>query len=687
MKEEIKNTVGEETAKTLFQLALGIVKKIGQKTIDAVKIQNAINKYAENYVSRHGKIKVLGMPESVFLEDIYTKVNLIKADYLYKEKEINYLERTFRENRGDYGITDRKEGIDIANEKKRLNVLGAPGSGKSTFLKRIGMQALKLEQSNKLFNNNDEFYIPDCIPVLVELKRFRNEDVNLKAIIQKEFEIAGFPESNMFIDSALNNGNLLILLDGLDEVPSRILDRVIEHIRDFSDQYKNNRFITSCRTAFYKTYLVDFTDVEIASFDNTQIEKFIENWFSFGKDIQVNTSTRFLKQLFSNDNRSSLELARTPLLLVFLCLTFDESQKFPANRSSLYRRALMILLERWAAEKRIHNEDIYQDFSSDLEIEMLAEIAAKFYTQDKIFFFENELNQQVKIFFESTLNIKNIPISKIIEAIEIQQGLLVQRAPEIYSFSHLTIQEYLTAHYYFSPQKTIELVKKNIFDKRWREVFLLLAGMSTADDLLKLMVTTLKEYIKTDKILSETIAWLNDWIPETEDFEADVAKRVFFATLVLKYKRYDSSGFKKPDNIESGALFLMRTLNPPFPKSMEFKEHLNRKDAIRIIELACEWRGLDSNTEELKSQIMSMAPSIPQSGMLNGGRHKFKREILNKVYDFLKTPENIRNARKPAYKALQNYIDGYVLVLACKNASLRISKDVWKETCLSVLKN
>ena len=92
MLEEIKNTAGEETAKSLFQLALGIAKKIGKKTIDAVKIENAINNYAENYINRHGKIKVLGMSESIPLEDIYTKVNLIKADYLYKEKEIDYLE-------------------------------------------------------------------------------------------------------------------------------------------------------------------------------------------------------------------------------------------------------------------------------------------------------------------------------------------------------------------------------------------------------------------------------------------------------------------------------------------------------------------------------------------------------------------------------------------------------------------
>ncbi|MGD1897058.1 MAG: hypothetical protein ACFB16_08910, partial [Phormidesmis sp.] len=51
------------------------------------------------------------------------------------------------------------------------------------------------------------------------------------------------------------------------------------------------------------------------------------------------------------------------------------SQRFPNNRSSLYKKALRILLEEWAAEKRILRDEIYEGLSIEQEEILLAEIA------------------------------------------------------------------------------------------------------------------------------------------------------------------------------------------------------------------------------------------------------------------------------------------------------------------------
>ncbi|MCP4420427.1 MAG: hypothetical protein GY805_27795, partial [Chloroflexi bacterium] len=42
---------------------------------------------------------------------------------------------------------------------------------------------------------------------------------------------------------------------------------------------------------------------------------------------------------------------------------------------------------------------------------------------------------------------KNVDAKKVIREIVVQQGLLVEQLPNIYSFSHLTFQEFFTAHY------------------------------------------------------------------------------------------------------------------------------------------------------------------------------------------------------------------------------------------------
>ena len=406
MSELINNffndKVTEESAKALFDLIYSEGKKIGKRVYDKIKVQTALKNYADSYLKRYGIIKVLGMAEPLPLKEIYTEVKIVSINYLNKEKDINHLERNFKIERM-FRTGNKENGIDIANNVSTLNILGSPGSGKSTFLKKIGLEALLRKSTT---NNNQASYSHNCIPVFIELKRFKNEEINVKSLIQNEFENAGFPESEYFLEKALEHGKLLILLDGLDEVPSQILNESIQHIKDFTNKFAKNRFITSCRTAFYKSYLTGFTDVEIASFDNTQIKSFINNWFNLEKDISAGSMNRLTELLFNDSNNSTLELARTPLLLTFICLTFDASLRFPANRSSLYRKALMILMERWAAEKRIHNEDIYQDLNSDLELEMLAEVAAKFFEQDKTFFYRQELKNEILLFLNNLTECK-----------------------------------------------------------------------------------------------------------------------------------------------------------------------------------------------------------------------------------------------------------------------------------------
>jgi len=520
---------------------------------------------------------------------------------------------------------------------------------------------------------------------LIELKRFKNERIDLKTLIQKEFEIAGFPESEAFVKNALKTGKLLILLDGLDEVPQNVLGEAIEHIKDFTDTFDKNRYITSCRTAFYKTYLKGFTDYEIASFDDLQIKKFISNWFRLEEDKLAGTAETLITLLFDKNNTATLELARTPLLLAFLCLTFDESQRFPSNKSSLYRRALLILLEKWAAEKRIHNDDIYQDLTPDVELEMLSEMAAMFFVQDKIFFFDAEIKQSIKTFIENSLNIRATQISKILEAIEVQQGILVQRAPEIFSFSHLTIQEYLTAHYYNSPTKVRELIEKHLFDNRWREVFLLLSGMSNADDFLILIVEFLIDFSKRNFIVNECIEWITTILPNTGQIETDAVKRVFLASLVLRYKRYDNHGYNSATRFESYADELMALLNPSFANSIKLKGNINPEEAVQLLRFLPTWNIKIEKVDNYTQEIKSVIPDRPFSQMLHGSRSKHQKKILRPFYTAIKIPNDLGFRKRNTYDPLLKYLEAYSLLVDCKVSALRVSKDVWDKIITSIL--
>ena len=239
-----------------------------------------------------------------------------------------------------------------------------------------------------------------CIPVFIELKTFTSCDIDIEKIIAEEFRLCGFPSPDKFTAKALEEGKLLILLDSLDEVPTQNLNEAISRIQNFVDKYDKNRLIASCRTAAYRSFFRRFSDVAMADFDDAQILQFIYNWFHSEADKQAKTGEKFWELLQKPEHNAVKELAHTPLLLTFLCLVYDRSQNFPDNRSVLYRKALRILLEEWASEKRILRDEIYQGLHTELEEILLSEIAYINFDLDRIFFSQRDIVGQIKTFLQ-----------------------------------------------------------------------------------------------------------------------------------------------------------------------------------------------------------------------------------------------------------------------------------------------
>lgn len=477
----LAETVVTAAATGLTKTAIDVLKGLGGIEIDKPfeqLVYNASEQYVRRYDDRHGQVKVLGMPEPVSLEETYTAVRILDPRELREFATPEALEEQFRvSGQRKFSRSDCKTepGIDVANNKQYLTVLGGPGIGKSTYLRKTGLEALKGREGK---------YQHRVIPVFLELKGFDREDVKVETIeakIAEEFKICGFPNAEKYAERALKQGKLLVLLDGLDEVPGQALSATITAICDFVDLHDKNRFIASCRVAAYHGYFKRFTDVAIAEFNDKQIEEFINNWFRSELDREEETAQQCWGLLQRPEYASAKELAQTPLLLTFLCLVYDRSQTLPPNRSLLYGKALDIILEEWAAEKRIKRDPIHQGLHAGLEKELLAEIAYRSFENNELFLDREDLVRAISTFLADTLGAPpELGGKAVLKAIEVQQGILVERAERTYSFSHLTLQEYLTAMFVVSEnaiEQVKQLVKEHATEERWREVFLLIAGL------------------------------------------------------------------------------------------------------------------------------------------------------------------------------------------------------------------
>ena len=486
-----------------------VVKKVGGKVEQTYqrlnsKIYKPCREYNKNYRGRHGQVKVFcaGMQNPIPLDDVYVAVEFLNQHTASRYSSPENVEQAFRKRDRrpfDLASARHQDGTRVANDKQYLMVLGGPGVGKSTFLRKVGLEALK--------GKNGDF-AHECIPVFLELSRFPKDEIDIEVLITNEFETCGFPHPKEMTQTALKSGKLLILFDGLDEVPTSNVNNIIRRIRDFVDQYSQNRFITSCRIAAYKGGFTRFTEVEMADFDDAQVKRYIKNWFDSTRDQhrrqlhqEKKTADRCWAELNTEEHRSTKELAQNPLLLTLLCMVYGRSQSLPRNRAALYERALNIFLEEWAAEKLVHRgASINQYLEIADEKRMLSEIAAENFEANRLFFTKDELITQIQEFGKGNANtLKTFNAPKILDTILIDQGLFVERVRGSYSFSHLTFQEYLTASYIAGSASSIQgLVSQHLHDERWHEVFLLTAGlMREADYLLEAMEVETAKFIKT----------------------------------------------------------------------------------------------------------------------------------------------------------------------------------------------
>ena len=289
------------------------------------------------YIERTGTMRMLRVNHPVPVTDIYVDLNILKrvsSDFSFsawgKESEFDW--RSFDRLGLGQVEQERVPAIEKIRDYRKLMVLGKPGAGKSTLLKSIASKCIKPND-----NQPDERWLQDYIPVFITLERFarksaEEEKFSIRDAIQRQFDHWGMAEA---AEPILKQGRLLILMDGLDQVPTPHSESVIWKIRYFCEEdYAANRFIITCRTQSLKSRFEGFTEVEIADFTPKQVKRFIKNWFAVvvGNAEAAELAERLIGQL--QQNKPVAELAVTPILLNLTCSVFWDDK--PVSSRAFY---------------------------------------------------------------------------------------------------------------------------------------------------------------------------------------------------------------------------------------------------------------------------------------------------------------------------------------------------------------
>lgn len=379
------------------------------------------------------------------------------------------------------------------------------------------------------------------IPIFVEIKGWVASELELMGYLVRQFEICQFPEAQRFIEQILLEGDGLVLFDGLDEVSEVDEQRrkIIHQILEFSRQYKASQTLITCRIAATDFTFEGFMYVEMADFTPAQIRQFAEKWFA----NNAFKRKKFLKDIEKKENEGVHELTRSPLLLALLCLAFEETLQISQRRVEIYEEGINALLVKWDASKKIDRGDLYRKLQLGRKRQLFYQVAAETFETGHFVFSQQELTAQIEASMERLPKGEQpakIDGAAVLKAIEVQHGLFVQRAQQIYSFSHKTFHEYFTAQFIAglsSEERLRDVVQGHLTDDNWREVFLMTASLMTAaDDLFKVCLESIEEmFAADDEGLDNLLEWANKKADEAGRSEQTSAVRsvYFFLSLAL----------------------------------------------------------------------------------------------------------------------------------------------------------
>ena len=308
------------------------------------------------------------------------------------------------------------------SQPRTVLIEGKPGMGKTTYCK-------KLVYDWATRNQEAEYGFPTFETVL--LLRCRDMKSDLWEAIDDQLlprDVKEDVRERFFDFVRRNQSNVLLILDGLDEIPANRLPKFSEILQ--------GRVLPKCRLvatarheAGIKVRIHCDTLLEIEGFTDEDARNFILKYFKTVKDL----AAKLLWKLHHDRNLKTL--TRNPLNTALLCLFCEDRQgEFPENRGQLYQEVVQCILRRYRKKEGLPEteDDLLEVYKSELK--HLGWIALEGLSKDSLDFEESKL----------ALHLKDIPRFGFLS---VQPGGSKLRPCYHYSFLHKSFQEWFAAYY------------------------------------------------------------------------------------------------------------------------------------------------------------------------------------------------------------------------------------------------
>ena len=308
-------------------------------------------------------------------------------------------------------------------QPRTVLIEGKPGMGKTTYCKKLVYDWATGKQDAE-----------DCFPRFqtVLLLKCRDMKSDLWEAIEDQLlprDVEEDVRERFFNFICQNQSDVLLALDGLDEVPTSKLPVFTEIIQGRRELPKCRVVATARHEAGIKLRKHCDTLLQIEGFTEEDATEFIIKYF---KDMK-NLAEKLLSKLESDKNLR--DLAANPLNTALLCLICEELQGvFPWSKTQLYEEIIQCILRRYRKKEGLPEttEDLVEVYGAQLK--HLGRIALNGLLEDKLDFEESELKSHAN----------ELPGFGFLS---VQTGGSKLRPRRHYSFLHKSFQECFAAFY------------------------------------------------------------------------------------------------------------------------------------------------------------------------------------------------------------------------------------------------
>ena len=213
---------------------------------------------------------------------------------------------------------------------RRWIVRGDPGSGKTTLLRHLAARLAQASPSR---------WVPvfQSLPVLmrsresllerVERQMGRTEHRGLKAVLDREGQ----------------EGRLLLLLDGLDEVSAEDREDAETVLRELAERWPTTPIVVTTRPIGFRRFAGAFRELQLLPLNRKRRFEFLSRWF--GRADNTRDDERAADALRELDAPGLRDLAGNPLYLTLMALLLEQDQSPSRRRSALYGQVFDLLLQ------------------------------------------------------------------------------------------------------------------------------------------------------------------------------------------------------------------------------------------------------------------------------------------------------------------------------------------------------